>query len=99
MPSNGNRILRLPTIPSSRGASFEDSSRSARTGAARRSRKTSPRGSGAARPANVLPIDDARGVRWDKVRSARSRIAVDYYDREEVKLQVLDAVLRELNRR
>lgn len=43
-------------------------------------------------------MNGPHGVRWEKVRSAKARIAVDYYDRENVKLQILDAVLREISR-
>ena len=46
----------------------------------------------------VLPIEDA-GIRWDKVRNAQARIAVGYYDRDDVKRRILDVVVRELSRR
>ncbi len=94
VPNNGNRILRLPTIPSDDGSSPEDAPRSRRTARARRS---TANGTSAATP-GVIPMNGPHGVRWEKVRSAKARIAVDYYDRENVKLQILDAVLREISR-
>jgi hypothetical protein len=35
-------------------------------------------------------------VRWSKVKTARARIAADYYERGEVKDRVLDALMDEL---
>ena len=46
-----------------------------------------------------VPSRDANLVRWSKVLTAQARIAVNYYDRPDVKQMVLDAVLRELKRR
>ena len=37
-------------------------------------------------------------VRWSKVKTARARIAADYYERGEVKGRVLDALMDELLR-
>ena len=37
-------------------------------------------------------------VRWGKVKTAQARMAVDYYDRQDVKEDLLDAVLKELER-
>ncbi len=36
------------------------------------------------------------GVRWSRVAGARSRIASGYYDRDEVRDRLLDALLDEL---
>jgi hypothetical protein len=46
----------------------------------------------------VIPLRGANHVRWTKVMTARARMAVGYYDREDVKKLVLEAVLRELDR-
>jgi len=42
--------------------------------------------------------DSARfeSVRWSRVKTARARIAADYYERGEVKDRVLDALMDEL---
>jgi hypothetical protein len=36
------------------------------------------------------------GVRWSRVRAARARIAAGFYDRAEVREQLLDVILDEL---
>jgi hypothetical protein len=36
------------------------------------------------------------GVRWSRVRAARARIASGFYDRADVREQLLDAILDEL---
>lgn len=36
------------------------------------------------------------GVRWARVNAARARIAAGYYDRENVRERLLDALLEEL---
>ena len=38
----------------------------------------------------------SHGIRWSRVRTARSRIASGYYDRDDVQSRLVDAVLREL---
>jgi hypothetical protein len=40
--------------------------------------------------------DDSGGVRWARVNAVRARIAAGYYDRENVRERVLDALLDEL---
>ena len=40
--------------------------------------------------------DDPGGVRWARVNAARARIAAGYYDRENVRERLLDALLDEL---
>jgi hypothetical protein len=42
--------------------------------------------------------DDA-GVRWSRVGRARERIAAGYYDREDVRERLLEAIVRELSER
>ncbi len=39
---------------------------------------------------------DDGGVRWARVNAARARIAAGYYDRENVRERLLDALLEEL---
>jgi len=46
----------------------------------------------------LVPCRQPESIRWTKVMTAQARIAVGYYDREDVKQQVLEAVLRELSR-
>lgn len=40
--------------------------------------------------------EDSGGVRWARVNAVRARIAAGYYDRENVRERVLDALLDEL---
>lgn len=40
--------------------------------------------------------DDSGGVRWARVNAVRARIAAGYYDRENVRERLLDALLDEL---
>ena len=47
---------------------------------------------------NVIPIGAARTIRWSRVRTARARIAVDYYERGEIRDRVVDALLTEILR-
>jgi len=42
---------------------------------------------------------EGEGVRSERVRNARARAAVGYYDRPDVQERVIEAVLRELKRR
>jgi hypothetical protein len=44
------------------------------------------------------PLRESDYVRWTKVMTARARMAVGYYDRDDVREKVLDAVLKELSR-
>jgi hypothetical protein len=37
------------------------------------------------------------GVRWTRVRAARARIATRFYDREDVRARLMDAILEELS--
>jgi hypothetical protein len=53
------------------------------------------RASGAA--AWILLRNDER-IRWSRVMSAQTRIATGYYDREDVREFLVDAVLEELAR-
>lgn len=46
--------------------------------------------------ARVIPIDSAVGVRWPRVRTARARIAADFYERGEILDRVVDALLSEI---
>lgn len=41
---------------------------------------------------------DPEDVRWSRVMSAQARMAVGYYDRDDVKEFLVDAVLEELKR-
>jgi len=69
--------------------------------------KKSPRGSQRTPHLTLVPLQvvpggaDAQGgeARWGRIRNARARAAAGYYDRPEVREQVLEAVLRELSRR
>ena len=47
--------------------------------------------------ARVVPLRGSDHIRWTKVMTAQARIAVGYYDREDVKRLLLEAVLRELD--
>jgi len=47
-------------------------------------------------PTRWSPLRDSEKIRWSRVLSAQARIAVDYYDREDVKEFLVDAVLDEL---
>jgi len=59
-----------------------------------------PSAPGAQGNANVRPqlTVVSSNVRWGKVKTAQARMAVDFYDREDVKAHLLDAVLEELER-
>jgi hypothetical protein len=46
----------------------------------------------------VIPLHAPDHIRWTKVMTAQARIAVGYYDREDVKRLLLEAVMRELKR-
>ena len=42
---------------------------------------------------------EAGGTRWSRVERARARIAARFYDREDVREKLLDAILDELRHR
>lgn len=48
-------------------------------------------------PTEWTRTEDDR-IRWSRVLSAQARIASDYYEREDVKAFLVDAVLEELSR-
>lgn len=60
------------------------------SGARRRSRH--------AGPTEWTRLRDSEDIRWSRVLAAQARIATDYYDREDVKAILVDAVLEELSR-
>jgi hypothetical protein len=49
-------------------------------------------------PTKWTRLRDGEQIRWSRVLSAQARIATDYYDREDVKAVLVDAVLEELSR-
>jgi hypothetical protein len=49
-------------------------------------------------PTQWTRLRDGDQVRWSRVLSAQARIATDFYDREDVKEMLVDAVLEELSR-
>ena len=58
-----------------------------------------PRTPRAPRRATIIPIERLRrdaGVRWSRVRAAKARIAAGFYDREDVRDRLADAVYEEL---
>ena len=62
-----------------------------------RRKRTSKRGSGAvARMPRSMP---EISVRWSRILSAQARIASGYYELDEVRESVVDALLEELERR
>ena len=63
-----------------------------------RSRSRAPRKGTAPAPLRVVSWRSAKTIRWSKVMTAQARIAVGYYDREDVKELLLDAVMQELAR-
>ncbi len=44
----------------------------------------------------LVPGADEPRVRWARVATARARIAAGYYDRDEIRERLLDAILEEL---
>jgi len=60
------------------------------------------RGAGRSRrrrgPTQWTRLRDGEEIRWSRVLSAQARIATDYYDREDVRAILVDAVLEELSR-
>ena len=73
------------------------STRSPRVRRARRSQATASKSTPTLRlvTGNGVPVATSPGgsIRWSKVRTAQARIAAGYYDREEVREKVLEAVL------
>jgi hypothetical protein len=61
-------------------------------------RRQVARHSTAASLARWTPLRNSDHIRWTKVMSAQARMAVGYYERDEVKELLLDAVLHELAR-
>jgi hypothetical protein len=51
------------------------------------------------RPRLVSAAREAGGARWSRVEKARARIAARFYDRDDVREKLLDAILDELTRR
>lgn len=49
-------------------------------------------------PTQWTRLREGGDVRWSRVLAAQARIASDYYDREDVKAILVDAVLEELSR-
>jgi hypothetical protein len=49
-------------------------------------------------PSQWSALRDAERIRWSRVLSAQARIAADYYDRDDVKEFLVDAVIDELAR-
>lgn len=46
----------------------------------------------------TLHLVEGRLLRWEKIRTARARIAAGFYDREDVRSRLADAVLRRMRR-
>ncbi len=63
-----------------------------------RPRSRAPRNGAAPAPPRPVSWRSAKTIRWSKVMTAQARIAVGYYDREDVKELLLDAVMQELDR-
>jgi len=69
--------------------------------------KRSPKGARRTPHLTLVPLQVVPGgadaqdspTRWGRIKNARARAAAGYYDRPEVREQVLEAVLRELSRR
>lgn len=72
----------------------------ARSNAAPRTRSGARRGAlrEPARSAVVAwrPMRRSPSIRWSKVMTAQARIAVGYYEREDVKQLMLEALMKEL---
>lgn len=60
--------------------------------------QSSGRGKRQKGPTRWTQLRDGEEVRWARVLAAQARIATDYYDREDVKAILVDAVLEELSR-
>jgi len=45
-----------------------------------------------------LQLVEGRLLRWEKIRTARARVAAGFYDREDVRSRLADAVLRRMRR-
>ena len=60
--------------------------------------RNAARGSRHGGPTQWTRLRDGEEIRWSRVLAAQARIATDYYDREDVKAILVDAVLDELSR-
>ena len=73
---------------------------STRSSAAPRSRNGAkrgvPRSSVRSTVVEWRPMRRSPSIRWSKVMTAQARIAVGYYEREEVKELMLEALMKEL---
>ena len=45
-----------------------------------------------------LTLVQSESVRWSRVRTAQARIAAGFYDRDDVRSRLADAVLRRMRR-
>lgn len=45
-----------------------------------------------------LQLVEGRLLRWEKIRAARERIAAGFYDREDIRSRLADAVLKRMRR-
>ena len=50
-------------------------------------------------PSAPIPLRAVRGVRRSRIAAAQARIAADFYDRGDVRDRLVEALLRELERR
>ena len=87
------RTIRLLATPERRASARRGEPDRATPGASRVGRQPLPGRS------RLGPLRESDYVRWAKVMTARARMAVGYYDRDDVREKVLDAVLKELSRR
>jgi hypothetical protein len=71
----------------------------ARDGRSRRVGASGTRGRRSSSSAPTVPTRAADQVRWSRVLTAQARIAVGYYERDDVKQRVVDALLREFKKR
>ena len=65
-----------------------------------RSRRAGPTAPNSAPPSGrpALKLVEGRLLRWAKIRTARQRIAAGFYDREDVRSRLADAVMRRMRR-
>lgn len=64
----------------------------------RRTPDSNPAPLRATRTVPQLSLVPGRALRWAKIRNVRARIAAGYYDREDVRSRLADAVLRLMRR-
>jgi hypothetical protein len=74
----------------------EGKRRAAKSGDAAASPAAKKRTRGSRGPTRWTRVRESEEVRWSRVLSAQVRIASDYYEREDVKDFLVDAVLEEL---